>query len=746
MKAKAQDRATVVKLSQDLGNVSTDHLKVYVTNADGKIIESTGFKGNEAYLQSSKDALDGNAKIYVSQDIGMKANAKNPERALLKSGAYEAVKNFDKVSKTDFTQDVLHIQRIPDVLLHPYRYYNCLIKGHVRKYFQIDGQWEKMPLCDLRVHICEVETEFRWPYIPIYYRQIPDWVLHEVAQKVVDLHPVPVAHQPIPKPDPIGPVSRMKMNMPLSTLGTTSKKLQHSVATKDLSKLPTHVVDSLKSGSTDLIRQTLIDNHQILYPYFCFWPIYWPWFYTYDEETVVTTDCNGHFEMWENTFSEDGALNIYIWIEANINGQWVTVYKPALPCNTWWNYNCNTEIDITVTDSRVGPCDCGTEVPVDAVWFRSIGDGAAALHIEQNLSSTISVQPSGIGVSHNPLKNAGCTDFIHGTGINVSPFGGTLALEIFCGANIFNAGVTHYRWQTRMVADANQNPVSGSPSLVLGAVSRPYLVKMSATHYETHSVSLGLEGSGTDLAYRLPHHNVALEPIPPTDLPLSPEWTGLFFDSAYIDTNSLTDGVYELSLELLQKQLNGSFLLVPVPKATYQVSDYNDIGKSQDAPNNYLEINAVNNTKADAFKMNVRVDNAHTVAKIHDVRLNETGALSGPCGFIHYDNVNQHAHLSFEASHPRDFATFSYGVVKGNNTQSTGVAVSGFVLSSLGSFTHVSNTDFAEDVTVSQLIGNCPGQAAFSENLYVTSLATDGSNQLYIYDSGSVNAFALTNK
>jgi len=59
--------------------------------------------------------------------------------------------------------------------------------------------------------------------------------------------------------------------------------------------------------------------------------------------------------MWENTFTEGGPLNIYIWVEANINGQRVTVYRPPLPCYTWWNYQCNTDINITVTDTRVGP-------------------------------------------------------------------------------------------------------------------------------------------------------------------------------------------------------------------------------------------------------------------------------------------------------------------------------------------------------------------------------------------------------
>ena len=721
----------VVKLSKNAGVKNTGDLHVYVVNTGGKIVETASFKENEAVLTTSRLLLEGQSKIYVAQPLpeGIRGSRKN-ERTLLKMNAYEVVKNFNG--------NLLDISRLPSVVVNPFPFYNCLITGHVSKNFIIDGVSKKLPLCDLRVHICEVETELLWPYIPIYYRRIPDWVIQEIAQKILTVPPIP---------DPIGPISSNKINLPLRTL-TAKRSLQTQAKPVPSVALPENVLANLKSGSADIIRQTMIDYHDLLYPYFCLWPIYWPWIYTYDEETIVTTDCNGHFEMWENTFLEDGPLNIYIWIEANINGQWVTVYRPSLPCNTWWNYACNTDINITITDPRVQPCNCGTDGPADAVWFRSIGWSASALHIEQNIGSSIALQ----GAS---LSNAGCTDIV--TGQKISPFGSGLDFKLFCGADIFNAGVTHYRWKYTRIADENVNPIPlgfQTTTIIPGTVTRPYLVKLSATHYETRYAPLGAVGTAPDIAYRIPHQNIATEPtIPPADQALSPTWEDIFFDSSYIDSRSLADGLYRFDLELLSMDGAGHFHVVSVARPTFQVSEVNNILNSQDAPNNYL-IPQNPLLPASSLSFNVRIDNAQCVAKIHDAKLNETGALSGTCGFIKYGDTSQHIHLSFEASQPRNFATFGYGVVKGNGSQPTGISTSGYVISSVPASPGVTNFNlsgglFSQNFTVLELLNGCPGQAAFSENLSVASLATDGTNRLSIYDArydaGDVNAFALSN-
>jgi len=377
----------VVKLSKNAGVKNAENLHVYVVNSGGQIIETAQFKGNEAVLTTDKSNLAAQSKVYIAQAFpdGMAAASKN-ELSLLKMNAYEAVKNF--------TGDEININGLPGIVIDPFPFHRCLVTGHVNKNFTIDGQVENLPLCDMRVHICNVETELRWPYIPIYYRRIPDWVLQEIALKIVNFPPKPTP------PDP--PVDFVKANLPLSSL-TARSLSQNRAKTKQSITLPENVLNNLNSGSAVTIRQTFIDYHNLIFPYFCFWPFYWPWIYTSTELSVVETDCNGHFEAWEFIFGKQ-ALNIYIWVEASINGQWVTVYRPPLPCNTLWDYKCNTNINITVADPRVTPCNCGVGGPADAVWFRSIGESASALHIQQG-PSTIVIQ----GVT---INNEGCTDII----------------------------------------------------------------------------------------------------------------------------------------------------------------------------------------------------------------------------------------------------------------------------------------------------------------------------------------------
>lgn len=732
--------AVVVKLSKHAGAGNLEHLRAYVVNSTGKIIETAHFKGDEAVLTSPRKSLEGQSKVYLAPALpeGIHGARKN-ERALLKMNGYEVVKNFN--------ENQLIIHKLPSGIIDRFPFHECLVTGHVNKNFIIDGQSQNLPLCDLRVHICEVEAELIWPYIPIYYRRIPDWVLQEIAQKIVKLH-----FNPGP-PDPIGPISfEQKVNLPLNSLTARSQAIRSAESNLPPS-LPDQVLSDLQSGSVEVIRKSLTDYHYLIYPYICLWRIYWPYIYCMDELAVVDTDCNGHFQHWELLFGKEHPLNIYIWVEANINGQWVTVYRPALPCGTWWNYQCGTNINLTLTDPRLAPCNCGVEGPADAVWFRSIGQSAAALHIEQNAASNIIVQGA-------PLKNAGCTDIVNGS--LVSPFGGSLNFKLFCGANIFAAGVTHYRWKSTMVADANQNPIplgSQTTNIIGGAVSRPYLVKLSATHYETRLAPLGAVGTAPDIAYRIPHQKISAEStsvIPAADQLLSPQWSDIFFDSAAIDTHSLTDGLYRFDLELLRQDAGGAFHVVPVARPTFQVSEFGDINSSTNAPDNYL-LPQVPFLDAVSLSFNARIDNAPCAAVINDAVLKDTGAKSGSCGFIIYTDVTQDITLSFEALHPRNFAKFSYGVVKGDGTVATGINPNGYVISSVDGFTLAAGT-FSDDFTVDSLLNGCPGQAAFSENLYVTALATDGTSRLYggdyfntvtnqyinSYDASSVNAFALS--
>jgi hypothetical protein len=729
---KENRKPLIVRLSKEQANENTKDLRVYVVDAGGKVIEKASFNKGEAQLKSSQQQLEGKSKIYIAPEV--KTNTQSSvltERKLLKANAYETVKNF--------VGNYLDIYQIPSGIFGPINYYNCRITGHVKKNFLIDGKWENLPLCDMRVHICEVETELVWPYIPIYYRPIPDWVIHEIGLKFKDITKIQFVKPPIP--DPIGPVSRFKTNLPLRSLSASVTKQTFTSRVNSITALPDQVKTAMASGSVDLIRKTMIDYHDIIYPYLCLWPVLWPWIYTYDEETIVTTDCNGHFEMWENTFTEDGPLNIYIWVEAFINGHWVTVYKPSLVCNTWWNYACGTDININITDSRVGPCSCGSEGPADAFWFRSIGNAAGALHIEQGLAHNVNVQ----GVAVN---NTGCTNAL-GISDYLSPFGGILALEVFAGENIYGSGsgVTHFRWKATKIKDENLNPIPSGfqTTIILNAnnkIYREYIVKLDTVHHHSFNLEIAPSGAGDNIAFRIPHQDITQEASIMAAFPTNLKyWRDVFWTGATVDSNSLGNGLFRFELEL-GKYSGSNFIVTDVNRTTFQISEFGDLDSSQDATGAYL--NLISAGIAHNLKMYVRIDNAHCNADIHDVMLNETGALSGPCGFIKYDNTDQHAHISFEASHPRNFATFSFSIVKGNNTVATGINPSGYVISSVGGYT-LSGGLFSNDYTVLSLLNGCPGQAAFSENLYVAALATDGSRRLDEYDRPDTNAFALSN-
>jgi hypothetical protein len=745
MKSKKPNPSPViVKLLHDPGAEQTKNLRVYVVDTGGKVIEHAAFEGAEARLKLSKEMLEGKAKVYIAPNLGDRVSGKKiTERTLLKANAYEAVKNFN--------DNILSVYRIPPGILIPFPYYNCLITGHINKYFFINGQWTNLPLCDMRVHICEVETELVWPYIPIYYRRIPDWVIVEIGQKIIDLHTVTVVRPPIPIPDPIGPVSN-KINLPLRSLSLKNTNAQNAVKINSAAnaarvnspaKLPENVLSAMGSGSIDIIRQTMIDYHDLIYPYLCFWPIYWPWIYTCDEETIVTTDCNGHFEMWENTFSEDGLLNIYIWIEAYIGGTWVTVYNPPLPCNTWWDYSCGSDINITITDPRVEPCHCGVGGPGDAFWFRSIGSSAGALHIEQNLAHTQLVQSTN-------FPNVGCTDAL-GISDYISPFGGSLSLQVFAGENIYSSGsgVTHFRWKATRIYDENLNwiPSGFQTTSILnadGKVYREYVVKFGTFTYLSFNLEIAPDGTGNNVAFRIPNQDIMLEPTIVAAYPGHEIfWRDIFWTSATVDSSGFPmatgNGLYRFDLEL-GTYSGSNFVVTDVDPRTFQISQSGDLDSSQDPTAPYLNMIG---PLAHNYTMLVRIDNAQCTAHIHDAQL-ETGALSGPCGFIKYTDVNQDVLLSFEASHPRNFASFSYNVYKGNHTQDTGIHPAGYVFSTVSPFTLAAGL-FSDNFTVNDLLNGCPGQAAFSENLYVAALATNGSARLYGYDASDVNAFALSN-
>jgi hypothetical protein len=723
MKRKDKKPVTVKVKSGNIEALKDAHL--YLFGNDGELLETASLKSGEAELKTKAEEIEGKTQIIIGRSLPKEFRGRKLDPIMMKRlGGYQPSIHINANSE-------IIIIGLPKI---PFPFFDwCLITGGLNKTFNIDGQSKVLPVCDARVHICEVDRiRIRWPFIPHY-------IIDELGRKLKEiiLDPKIVLPPHGPGPDP-GPMRTFEM-----VLNPENNMQQMKSASEEISlpQLPEEVKSGLLSSSQITIHNTIYNNFHLLHPYICLWPWFWPYFYFCDEIATVYSDCNGRFNYEYLNIAND--KDIYVWVEVCINNQWVTVYRPTLPCNTHWNYACGSDINISITDSRVLPCNCGQHLQGELVWFRSIGEYATALHIEQADANTVSLQ----GVN---FPNVGCTDVLDSNRIN--PFGSSLYFKLLFGDGLPKTGITHYRWRKTRIKDAALNNILfPGTTVVNGLVQKTYFVITTDgsghMHFETKAVTLGAEGSGENIGYRIPHWDIYQDPgVPAADKLLTIQWTSPDFWSALVDSNSLSDGLWRFDLELLQLNA-GVFQLVSVPKQVFQVSDYNNSGNSVDAPNEYLNIDSGNLSKAFNLQVKVRIDNAHCNADIQDANITVNGITeySGKCGFLHYTDVNQNVYISFIASHPRNFATFGFSVVKGNNTDPINPSINqyGYVISSAGIYT-LSGGIFSDNVPVSQLLGTCP-QAAFAENLYVYSRATNGTRRLYEYDASDTNAFALSN-
>jgi hypothetical protein len=698
---QSKSKPVVVKLPD--GTRQSSNLSAYVVNGEGKVVESVPFKEMEALLDTSGETLKG-SRLFVGPEFPAEyPKSKIDAFALAQARAYQVSTSANK-------DNAILLRRIPSqVVTGPLPIYFCDVQGNVTNTLTINGVPQSGPVCKAKVHICTVEWFFRWP---IWLRPVvPVAIVDSLQSSIVNLRT-----QPVP---------------------TATRTAQDRRSVQTLPPLPADVENQLLTATPDTIHEIVFNNAAILFPYFCWWPLFWPWFYRVVEQEVVFTDCNGHFDGWLVNIGTNILENVYIWVEANIGGNWVTVYKPPFPCHTNWNYTCGTAIDISLSNPAIPPCNCDAQVVDGTVWFTAIGGYAIASSIQQDVNSIYA--PTGI-------HNVGCTNLFDSH--QLSPFGGTLNLNLAFGPTL-PTNATHYRWSWSYILDSSMNPITPAPTEITGAVNRYYIWPKPNGSWESNSIALKDTDTNGEVAYLIPQYDVTAYPL------VSPEaeWVSFNFVSASLDSTKLSNGyVIRLDLELLNNNA-GVFEVASVPVKTFQISVDTNAAAAYDgsvpAPSNYLTPDPAISGNALKFSLLVRVDNSAVTALINPAGI-EGGGPAGPCGMIQFANLQQNIDLSFVASEPFNFATFSYGLVMG--TSGTVASASGYVsevtsLLGLPSL-NLSGGAFSGDMTVASLLGtNCPS-AAFAETLSVASLATDGSVLLsgtggpyYAFTSA---AFALT--
>jgi hypothetical protein len=729
---KHEGKVRVMPLTFDKKPEKAIALRAYLFSHSGKLLETADVENNQVAFHTHFNSIR-DVKILI-------APADEANQRIQSAADLARYKPYEPVFSITETGD-LHILPIP------YRYWCwwipkfCRVTGTVKKEFDISGFNQPKVICDARVHICEVDR--LWWIIA----RIPDHVIDKVRLQLISQQVVPHRIGPDPGPEEL---RIAQAQGPAPAHGFTTAKSRSTA----MRALPSHLHSELAGASINEVRNILVKNFTVLHPIFCYWPWWWPWFYTCTELAVVTTDANGRFDV-NLTFWDcaTDTIDLYFWVEYNINGVWTTVYDPPVPCHTYWNFACGSDVTIWLTDPRV-LWGCQNPIPGEALWVKTVGSSTSVTHIKQVDEYALPPAYGTTGFVGVPnFDKIGLTDGSYPNSPNTwgdyrRPFGGNLNFVVQFGDGFPNNGAMYYRWSYQKLRDSLLNPVTAGPQQLINAISKPYTYFVFP-HFYVNSVPLGpVTVNGVHNLFR----------IPPADLPgaapfnvpePNPHWDQNTVTASF-DSKSLIggDGLYEFKLEIFD-QNGGS---VSLPRAAYQVPDPGTFAPSIDAPNDYLYLSGPN---ADAYKMVMRIDNNAPQAEIYKVEILQGGvyveAASDCCGFVKYDpaqiNNPNLIKITFKAYHPFNFADFGFGIQKGtcnDPVQRAATDAGSMVIGNTNGYTRDGFWIYSKTFSPATLLGICLAEqkAAFAESLTVQPLATDGTSQA-LGSVGTTVAFAI---
>ncbi len=737
MKTNNKKKDSKIKIRPNEKTISID-LVAFLFDSNKKLIEKADVVKNEV---SFKTSIDDNKKfnLLLAPKREITSREENYKTLVSKYKAYQP-----KIYTNN--KNELEVLSIPDRFTNFWFLRKCRVLGNVSKRFSINNFSEIKGLCNMRVHICEVDR-IQWliPKIPddIIVR-IPDLVLYPEI-------PIPIPTLPeIPEPIPTIPSSDIKLKTNFFE-GEVRPILSSNLLVENSTELSRYresiltnqnIVSALKTKNPQLIRNIITENFSVFHPVLCYVPWLWPYFYKCDKLKTVYTDVNGDFdtEIYYSIFGDHPDL--YFWVEAFIDGQWETVYKPWIPCNTYWDYSCGTEVNITITDSRVR-WECSNDIDGELIWIKTVNWGTSVSHIEQR-------NVHGTPIQGQLLNRQGLTDKHETEGNFRRPFAKNLSFMLQFSKDLPSSTYSYYRWSYRKLKNADLSDYAGTTESLNNLVQKSYSYTYQDVdghfHFNYNRVKLGPfdVGSERDL-YLIPTSS-------PKDAPFNVLERDADWDrntrTIGFDSSLEGDGLYEFILELFDKDGNK---ITNIPNELFQVPDYNTFVPSINAPRVNLISSGVNTCRA--FKMVMRIDNRKTQADIYKVKVDGVEVNPTCCGFVPYQSMNSDIEIKFRAYHPHNFADLSFVVQKGNCNdpiQRGKTNTRGMVIGSTyqGGLVHYVRNGFSEYIKTfkpADLLGTCIDEkkAAFAQRLYVNALATNGNDEVDEYDSSKLVAFAL---
>jgi hypothetical protein len=402
-----------------------------------------------------------------------------------------------------------------------------------------------------------------------------------------------------------------------------------------------------------------------------------------------------------------------------------------LPCWTYWNYPCGSEVTIHVSDPRVPSCEDDPNLNGKQVWVISVGRTVSIGEIYTSAAGTLE------GMVREPF-GSGEQDYV---------FGGKLEPRVWFGRTALLAdGITHYLWSVRPLGGSDSDwtpldrqvirhyttPGGTAPVDVMGP--EPGGVNVGRFRIQPPNPPAGgidwlVADEREDLASS--HFVTSAPPVPTIPPPC-----GVADPEA---------GKYELKLELFDS--TGTLVVWPVRGITgrYATNEapFGTGTVLTDPVDSYHQI--VNGSgQMVAFRMVLHVDNSRSAAEIQAV--SGSGISVDPdCGVVTLTGNAPTLDVVFNAGRPNGHARFSFQTERGLSTNIPQASATGGVTdASANGFTQSPPCTYTKTgLSATTLLGTCD-QGAFSETLWVWALTVDGYNRLSGLDAFDVAAFMLT--
>jgi len=639
--------------------------------------------------------------------VGPERDGHTPDLAdLLRVGAVDSHLRLDPASTS---LAVTHSVLQPVWL--PWLQGLCCVRGTLSKGYA-DGV--ELPVCNAIVEIYEVEPW--WLIIP----KIPADILAKLRQVIAGALVPPGA------PVEQAPVSTVQANA--AFIARTATRKPAAVQTPHYGALA-----SLALTAGDFaFRQALLDQEALIRPILCW---LWPRYVTTTLVGSVSTDQCGHFQFcFFKGFGNTGPTNLYFkakvaFLQWLIPGNYIYIYEPEpVGCNTWWNYQCGSQVQLVTTSPWAYACPPCLPViaPDNWVMFTAIGNTSL---------STV----NGTGQALIPTTDAGNLGLTEAG----APWGATLLPRLdFDDSLRLALGVMYYQLSWRHGTSGTFLPIT------TGDIYRHYIYTPGGSSnpviapYHLGPQTVGATQGLFEIPPAVPPQgqwtivdavaDTASAQFPTDQAPVSP---GITYINGGTPVGTDQSGLFQLQVALFDA--SGNPVDIAALGIKYVVPTSADLTQTittADA-STIIQPGGGSLVQGNNLVVSLYLNNNRCFAGIGAPTINGIAA-DDCCGVLTYA-ANDSVNLTWTALQTGGFATFNFDLYRGANEvwSDDGNPVGAGALSSLQSVATLMgpNASCSETCTL----------AGFSQNLGVYAMATNGWSRLSGYDSYAVWAFVL---